>query len=128
MHDPHDPHDPHLALEIRISKMLRYGVILSGIFMLLGWATQIQFSGNPFVAFHEYHPVAFVASIQQMYLGAQWGSLLSYLGLLILIGLPTLRVLMTAVLFVRQRDFVLAAVAAFVLVILLTSFSLGLEI
>jgi uncharacterized membrane protein len=96
--------------------------------MFIGWMTEIQFTGNPFEAFHEYHPVPFLASISQMIHQGQWGALTSYFGLLILISLPTLRVFMTAVLFVRQRDYILASVAAFVLVVLLLSFGLGLEI
>ena len=54
--------------------------------------------------------------------------LLAQAGLIALISLPFLRVLMTAVLFIKQKDFALAAVAGFVLMVLIISCLLGLEL
>ena len=113
------------SLELRISKFLRYGVILAGLLMFTGWMTQIRFVGNPFLKFHDYQKDPFSHAVSTMYAHGQWGLLFSSLGLVVLLCLPTMRVVMTAVLFLRQRQFTLAAVATFVFLALLTSLYLG---
>ena len=45
------------ALELIIAKILRYGVLGAGFFMLAGWLSQIQFNGNPFAGFHDYRHI-----------------------------------------------------------------------
>ncbi|RYZ49861.1 MAG: DUF1634 domain-containing protein, partial [Proteobacteria bacterium] len=57
-----------------------------------------------------------------------YGILLSIGGLGILVLLPILRVMLTAYLFIKQRDHYLAAMAIFVFAVLLGSFFLGIEI
>ena len=115
-------------LELFISKMLRLGVLVSGALLLIGWMTQIQFTENPFLAFHEYHALPLSQFLGQLWAAGDWGMLVSFAGLFVLISLPLLRVLLTAILFLRQGERKLALIAAFVLIMLLISFSLGIEI
>jgi uncharacterized membrane protein len=53
--------------------------------------------------------------------------LLSYAGLIALISLPVLRVLLTMILFLKQKEYILAVVAALVLIGLFVSFTFGME-
>ena len=117
-----------LDLELRIAKLLRYGVLVSGAFMLAGWLSQIRGGGNPFLEFHDYHAMRFWDVIQSLWRDANYGLLISYFGLLVLISLPVLRVFFTAVLFFRQNDKLLGSIASVVLLILIASFLLGFEL
>jgi len=116
------------SLELKISKLLRYGVMLAGAFMLFGWITLLDFSKNPLEAFHDYQHKSFEQSLQSAFESQQWGLLIAYFGLILLISLPLLRVLMTAILFIKQKEKTLAFAAFFVFVVLIISFSLGVEI
>lgn len=116
------------ALELKISKLLRYGVIVAGVLIFTGWMLQIQFTSNPFLGFHDYHGLSLLANFQQALAQHDWAQLISYAGLFILISLPILRVLMTGILFVRQNDPIMAALAFFVFATILVSCALGLEL
>lgn len=120
--------DQLLSLELRISLLLRWGVLLAGAFLLVGWVTLLDFSQNPLAAFHEYKGESLKQSLQTAVDNGQWGLLVAYLGLVLLISLPLLRVLMTAILFVKQKEKVLAVIAFFVFAALILSFSLGIEL
>jgi uncharacterized membrane protein len=121
-------HDKLLSLELRISLLLRWGVLLAGAFMLIGWASMLDFTQNPLAAFQDYKSESLHESLLNALTQNQWGLLIAYAGLTILISLPLLRVLMTAVLFVKQKETVLAAIAFFVFATLILSFSLGIEL
>jgi uncharacterized membrane protein len=116
------------TLELRISLFLRYGVLIAGGLMLIGWLANLQLSGNPLAAFHEYAPMRLPDALSLAVWSGAWGKLLSYVGLFVLISLPVLRVLMTGVLFVLQGERRLAAVAFIVLAVLALSFALGFEV
>jgi uncharacterized membrane protein len=121
--------DPTLqTLELKIAKFLRYGVIVAGLLMLAGWLTQLQLHGNPLQEFKDYKTISLTVTVTQMWARHEWGILTAYLGLLVLISLPMIRVLLTAILFTKQKEFILSAIAAFVLIALCVSFSLGFEI
>ena len=115
-------------LEMRIAKLLRQGVIVSGVFLLVGWMLQIKWAGNPLLPFHNYQAEPLLQSLQLNWLAGDWALLISYFGLFVLISLPILRVLLTAILFFKQGDKVLASVATFVFVAILASCLLGFEI
>lgn len=119
--------DQHYDLELRIAKLLRYGVILSLILLVIGWTGQI-FQGHELSMFQTYQ----LTSLKQNLLSAlnqqHYFLLISYLGLGVLISLPIIRVFFTGVLFIKQKEKVLAGLAFFVLLALLVSFSLGIEI
>jgi uncharacterized membrane protein len=116
------------ALELIIAKILRYGVLGAGFFMLAGWVSQIQFNGNPFVGFHDYRHMPMQEVLSGLFRDHNYGLLTSYFGLLILVTLPFIRVVMTMLLFLKQREFLLAGIALFVASALLISFSLGFAI
>lgn len=120
--------DKLLSLELKISALLRWGVLLAGAFMLIGWASMLDFTQNPLAAFHDYKGESLHDSLQSALTNQQWGLLIAYVGLVILISLPLLRVLMTAILFVKQKEKVLATIAFIVFATLILSFSLGIEL
>ncbi len=120
-------HDIH-ALELFIARFLRYGVMIAGALMLVGWISQISFSNDTFAQFHVYREMRLVPTLIQLFHAREWGLLTSYLGMFVLLCLPVIRVLMTFAVFIKKRDYALACVSALVLFGLLLSVTLGLEI
>ena len=96
--------------------------------MLVGWAMSLSLDASPFAAFQTYHGTSFVESVQVILQNHQWGLAISYLGLCILISLPMLRVFMTAILFFKQKEYLMASAATLVMIALIVSFTLGFEI
>lgn len=115
-------------LELAISNFLRYGVLVSAILLGLGWILQIIQSGDVLANFQSYHPESLRIIIDKAITTKAYGILLSVAGLGVLVSLPILRVMLTAYLFIKQRDHYLAAMAVFVFAVLLGSFFLGVEI
>ena len=103
-------------------------MLIAGLFLLIGWMSQFQFIGNPLEKFEHYQHISFIDSFRECWQQERWGLVIAYIGLCILIILPIVRVLMTAFLFFRRREFLMAAAATLVFVALLLSFSLGFEI
>ncbi len=114
------------TMELRISIFLRYGVLFAGALMAIGWLGGVSFSGNPFDAFHIYGHDSFRIQISRIIDSRDYFAIISYFGLVALISLPILRVALTAVLFFKQREYLLSGVAVFVLIALVASFQLGL--
>ena len=123
------PENSNLAsahdLELKVAKFLRYGVILAGLLLGVGWLLDIDFNGNPFVHFKHYAPVPLVDGVYQAWLDRGWGLLFAYCGLIVLIALPVIRVAMTAIVFLKQRDFRMMGIAIFVWLSLLASLMLS---
>lgn len=115
-------------LELKISKFLRLGIIVAGVLILGGWLVQLKFVANPFYNFEYYDQIPLQNLVMFHIRTKQWGYLVSYLGLFCLISLPIIRVFLTAILFVKQKEYVLANLAFFVLVGLLGSLFLGIEL
>lgn len=116
------------SLELKISKFLRLGVLVAGIFMLIGWLSHLFTQPDNFELFKTYHATTLSETLHSAYANGSWGELTAYLGLVILISLPITRVLLTALLFVKQKEYLLAGIASFVLIALVISFSLGIEL
>lgn len=116
------------SLELKISKFLRGGVIFAGLIMLAGYVMQFKFSGDPFFNFQTYDQISFEQLLRFHYSIGQWGALVSYAGLLVLISLPLIRVALTTLLFLKQKDFSLALIAGTVLLALIVSMTLGIEL
>lgn len=117
------------TIELRIAKVLRFGVLLSGICIGIGLvgnfiSTDSTSSWRQLTA---YQALPLSDQITQLLATNQWSQLVCYAGLFVLISLPIIRVFLTAFLFVRNKEFVLAALAFFVLFILILSFVLGIE-
>jgi uncharacterized membrane protein len=115
-------------LELKISKFLRVGVIFAGTLMLIGWVSQIRLDVNPFFHYQIYDSIPLSELIKFHIYRENWGVLLSYAGLGALISLPLIRVFLTAIIFLKQKEFALAMIAAVVLIGLLISMSLGIEL
>ena len=116
------------ALELFIAKFLRYGVIVAGLLMSIGWLSQLSFTTNTFAQFHQYHELRLTDALRGIIESKLWGLLVTYIGMFVLISLPLLRVLMTLAVFIKKRDYILAGVSALVLFGLLLSVTLGFEI
>jgi uncharacterized membrane protein len=116
------------STELKIAKFLRIGVILSGLMMFAGWMATIKWSGDPFFNFQTYDQIPFAELIQFHIYRKDWGVLLSYSGLIVLISLPIIRVLMTSYLFIKQKEYLLATIALVVLSGLILSMLLGIDL
>ena len=116
------------SLELKIAKFLRFGVIVAGLIMFAGWMMQFKFNGDPFFNFQTYDHIPLQDLIGLHLHRKHWGALTSYLGLATLISLPIIRVFLTAILFVKQKEYLLGMIAVTVLLGLLLSMSLGIEL
>lgn len=116
------------SLELKIAKFLRVGVAVAGGLMFVGWCFQIKWSGDPFFNFRIYDQIPFKDMVEFAIYRKQWGILISYTGLVTLISLPVIRVLLTTYLFLRQKEKILAGIAAVVLLGLILSMTLGIEL
>ena len=116
------------SLEYKIATFLRAGVIVAGTLMLTGWLIQFKLHGNPFFNFETYDHIP-LADLLKIHLHHKsWGVLISYVGMVTLISLPIIRVVLTAILFIRQKEYVLAMIAFAVLAGLILSMTLGIEL
>ncbi|ODS51082.1 MAG: hypothetical protein ABS42_00255 [Bdellovibrio sp. SCN 50-8] len=120
--------DKAADLEIRISLFLRYGVILAGLLIFVGWVLHLDVFANPFATFSVYHAEPLAEVVAKAFEEKSLTLLFSYAGLFCLISLPIIRVLLTAILFVREKQYAMAAMASFVFVALMLSFALGFHI
>lgn len=116
------------SLELRIAHMLRAGVILSGILLAIGWVWQMLAAPPDFVALHAYETEPLFTTFGAAVTSANWGLVVCYVGLFVLISLPLLRVLTTAILLWKQHDRILASAAIAVFTVILVSAFLGLEL
>lgn len=115
------------TLELRIAKVLRIGVIFSGLLMLTGFIMQFRWSANALFNFTVYDPIPFVDLLEMNFKWQRIGPLVSYAGLIALISLPLIRVILTTYLFIRQKEYLLASIALVVFIGLMTSMALGLK-
>ena len=115
-------------LELKIAYLLRYGVIAAGILMAVGWALSLYTHGERLGQFKAYAPQGLAHTLRAAKEGGDAGTLVALAGLALLVLLPVARVLLTGVLFLRQGDQKLAALAFLVLAVLVLSFALGIEL
>lgn len=116
------------TLELKISRLLRAGVLIAGLFIFIGWMWDISVAGDQLTHFKDYHSVGLLDSIRECVSSGRYGLLVTYFGLTVLVLLPVARVLLTGVLFVIQKERVLGFIALFVFAVLVASFSLGINI
>ena len=115
------------TMELKISKFLRGGVVLSGIIIAIGWGMSFKANSNPFIPLQTYSHLNLVDSIQMQAILQNWGKIIAYFGLTILISLPVIRVFLSILLFIKQREKAMAILGIIVLFGLILSFSLGIE-
>lgn len=137
MNDRHsanaDVTDQHLSrAEAWIAVTLRAGVLASLALIALG--TAVTFTHHPqyISAAAELDQltrpgIAFPKSVAEVVASvADWrGRAIVVTGLLVLIATPVLRVAISVLVFLEERDFIFALITGTVLVILLISFALG---
>ena len=115
-------------LELIISQILRGGVLFSGVFLLAGWLWMWYRDGDKLQNFTSYEPRPLIENVQWALVMNDRALLISLFGLVTLVCLPLVRVLMTGVLFIKQKDKGLAAMAFAVFFVLVGSFLLGIDI
>ncbi len=122
------PSDKILSLELKISHFLRSGVLFAGLLLLVGWLWMSIQEGNVLADFGTYKAQSFLESIQWALLTNNRAQLMTMTGLVVLVLLPVARVFLTGILFIKQKEYRLALMALAVFLILLASFSLGVDL
>ncbi|MGE3609314.1 MAG: DUF1634 domain-containing protein [Bacteriovoracaceae bacterium] len=115
-------------LELKISRFLRIGVILAGIILFAGWIWSFDSSANPFYSYQIYDHIPFLNLVEYYFIDGQYGALIVYGGLFILISLPIIRVFLTGILFFLKKEFLMGSISFIVLILLIISFSFGIEL
>ncbi len=115
-------------LELKISKMLRSGVYIAGMLLMVGWLWQLYLNGDTLGDFKTYESRSLVETIHWAVVMHDRPILISMAGLVVLVLLPITRVFLTGVLFVKQKDRVLAVMAFAVFTCLVASFFLGIDL
>lgn len=115
------------TMELKIAKFLRAGVVFSGIIILVGWIISFKPGPDPFANLQTYSSINLIDSLQMNAILQNWGKLLAYLGLTVLISLPVIRVFLSILLFIEQKEKTMALIGAIVFIGLILSFSLGIE-
>lgn len=108
-------------VELIISKSLRIGVILSAVTILAG-LLMFLVSGNSGYPGNTY-PTTIKEIIKGFLQLKSYGVIMT--GLLILIATPVLRVAVSVMVFLKEKDYLYVKITGLVLVILLFSFMLG---
>ncbi|MBC7466316.1 MAG: DUF1634 domain-containing protein [Bdellovibrio sp.] len=114
-------------LELKISKLLRVGVISAGLVICVGWLWDVVVSGDKLMQFKDYRSISLADSVKECIATGHYATLVTYLGLTLLVLLPAARVLLTGILFLVQKERVLGFIAISVFVVLVASFSLGIN-
>lgn len=112
-----------------ISTLLRWGVRASLVLVVVGTLISFAFDGVSSQTLNQLSGEAATFPLSVRWLARALesgeGRALIVLGLLLLIATPVLRVLLSLVVFVRQRERVYVLITAVVLMLLLLSFILG---
>jgi uncharacterized membrane protein len=122
MSDPTGGHaHEDFALEQRLGTLLRGGVILSAAVTLIGGIMFLAVHGSAPVAYHTFvgEPAA-LRTVGGVIAGVARGDSISIiqLGVLLLIGTPIARVLISVIGFARERDWMYVVCSLIVLVLL----------
>ncbi|MGZ3769585.1 MAG: DUF1634 domain-containing protein [Bdellovibrio sp.] len=123
-----DEQSIHL-LELKVSHVLRSGVIISGCLLCIGWLWNLSLRNSSIMdKFKTYQvPVSFYESFHSALYTNDKGLLLALSGLLILVLLPVIRVFLTGIMFFHNKELRLAWISIFVFIALLGSFFLGFQ-
>lgn len=115
-------------LELLIAYFLRWGVLSSGMLLLVGWLWMLSQEGDVLGQYQDYHPEGLLESVHWALLLNNKAYLTALAGLVLLVLLPVIRVFLAGVLFIKDREYRMAAMALAVFVALVTSFFLGIEL
>ena len=114
--------------ELMISQFLRSGVLISGACLLIGLIGEMLTTGTSLEAFKQYSRVPLKESLDWAVLLGNRYTIISYVGLIVLVSLPVIRVFLTAILFFKQKERLLASIAMIVFIALISSFFLGIDL
>ena len=114
-------------MEIQISRFLRIGVLVSGVLLAIGWIWLWITEGNRLEGFTVYQPKPLNKVVYEAWISSNWAVLVSVIGLGILVLLPVARVFFNGILFVKQKEKVMAWMSFGVFVALVLSFFLGID-
>lgn len=124
-----DPqHDALHRLELITSHLLRVGVLIAGVFLLIGWVWLWIKNGDSLQNFQTYEPTGLIESIHWSLVNNDRAMMVSIVGMVLLVLLPVARVFMTGVLFIKQKDYILALMAFLVFIALVASCFLGIDL
>jgi uncharacterized membrane protein len=115
-------------LEFRIAKFLRSGVIVAAVIIAVGWILTFKAEPEPFSSLKTYQQIDVFTQMELAFMDQNLGRLISYLGLIVLISLPVIRVIFSTFLFIKQKEFIMATIGSIVLLGLCLSFSFGIEL
>ncbi|WP_413584319.1 DUF1634 domain-containing protein [Bdellovibrio sp. HCB274] len=115
-------------LELRISKMLRSGVYVAGMLMTIGWLWGWFKHGDTLSSFSRYESKSLYETLNWAVITHDQPLIIGFAGLAVLVSLPIIRVFLTGVLFIKQKDYILAVMAFAVFTCLIASFLLGIEL
>ena len=110
-----------------IAHVLRAGVVVSGTLLAIGAGWKFDWQADPFTPLRTYAPRPLPYELGALFEARDWPTLFCYVGLGVLVCLPLVRVLLTAFLFVRTGERLLAAIAAGVFTALVLGFTLGFD-
>lgn len=114
-------------LELKISQLLRKGVLTAGVCLFVSWIWMQVSHGDVLSTFKTYQAQSLMETLHWALVTQDRGLLVGYAGLALLVALPILRVFMTAFLFVKQKEYLLALMAYGVFIFLIASIFLGIE-
>ncbi|MGJ5674534.1 MAG: DUF1634 domain-containing protein [Nostochopsis sp.] len=119
------PTSSELLLEKLLSNLLKYGVVFASTVVLFGGILYLIRHGSEPVNYHIFHsePLEFrsiVGIITTILSGSHRGII--QLGLLLLVATPILRVVVSVLFFVKQRNWIYVTITTLVLTALVYSF------
>lgn len=115
-------------LELQISHFLRTGVLFAGLVLFVGWIWMWLHGQDISREFTEYNPHALKDTWQEAIVSSDYATIISVIGLVVLVALPVIRVFLSGVLFLKQKDHRLALMAFAVFSALVLSLLLGIDI
>lgn len=116
------------SAEIKISKFLRFGVYVTAVCFAASLIFRFALYPNYQFDLTKYNGESLMQHWRFAATHGYWGVMIAYIGFGVLVSLPILRVLFTALLFLKTRDYILGGVAVLVFLILICSFLLGVNV
>lgn len=108
-------------MEITVSNVLRFGVILSAVIIFIGFCMFLVTGKSGYTG--NYYPATPSEILKGVITFKSYAIIMT--GLLILILTPVFRVGVSIIVFFHERDFLYVKITSFVFIILLISFMLG---
>jgi uncharacterized membrane protein len=123
-----EPRGPDEQLDLTLGRLLRLGVVVSGLVVLAGGVAYLAQHGGETADYRDFRGEPVRLEEPSGIVGQAWqgrGRGLIALGLLLLIATPVARVVFAAFAFLRERDRLYVAVSLFVLAVLLWGLFFG---